>query len=72
MTVLTPSSHQTRFAGIEGLAMPDDGPAEIHRRLAAALHPVVVNVFVDSLQLLPPADVSVDEISALLAKEVRH
>jgi len=52
--------------------MPDDGPAEIHRRLAAALHPVVVNVFVNSLQLLPPADVSVDEISALLAKEVRH
>lgn len=51
--------------------MPTDGPTEIQRRLAAVLHPVVVAAFVDS-HILNPADVSVDEIAALLAKEVRR
>jgi hypothetical protein len=61
---------QARFLGLTELAMPDIGPTVSHRRLAAALCPLVSSAFV-AADGLSPAEVSADDIAALLAKEAR-
>ena len=61
---------QAWFLGLMELAMPAIGPTVFHRRLAAALCPLVASAFVAS-DGLAPADVSADDIAVLLAKEAR-